>query len=46
MEKKILTAISNIQNVLKIWRLRNLTLENKIPKNPVNTGRLKHCNKK
>ena len=30
MEKDFLTAISNIQNVLKIWRKRNLTLEGKI----------------
>ena len=30
MEKKCLTAISNIQNVLKIWHMRNLTLEGKI----------------
>ena len=30
MEKNLLTAISNIQNVLKIWRIGNLTLENKI----------------
>ena len=30
MEKDFLTAISNIQNVLKIWRMRNLTLEGKI----------------
>ena len=30
MEKKFLTAISNIQNVLKIWRMRNITLEVKI----------------
>ena len=30
MEKNFLTAISNLQNVLKIWRMRNLTLEGKI----------------
>ena len=30
MEKKFLTAISNIQNVLKIWRMGNITLEVKI----------------
>ena len=30
MEKNFLTAISNIQSVLKIWRMRNLTLEGKI----------------
>ena len=30
MEKHFLTAISNNQNVLKIWRLRNITLEGKI----------------
>ena len=30
MEKNFFTAISNIQNVLKIWRMRNLTLEGKI----------------
>ena len=30
MEKNFLTAISNIQNALKIWRMRNLTLEGKI----------------
>ena len=30
MEKNFLTTISNIQNVLKIWRMRNLTLEGKI----------------
>ena len=30
MEKNFLTAISNIQSVLKIWRIRNLTLEGKI----------------
>ena len=30
MEKNFLTAISNIQNVLKIWRMRNLTLEGKV----------------
>ena len=30
MEKKFLTAISNIQNVLKIWCMRNITLEVKI----------------
>ena len=23
---EILTAVSNIQNVLKVWRMRNLTL--------------------
>ena len=30
MEKKFLIAISNTQNVLKIWRMRNLTLDGKI----------------
>ena len=30
MEKNFLNAISNIQRVLKIWRMRNLTLEGKI----------------
>ena len=30
MAKKFWTAISNIQNVLKIWHMRNLTLESKI----------------
>ena len=30
MEKNFLTALSNIQSVLKIWRMRNLTLEGKI----------------
>ena len=30
MEKNFLTAISNIQSILKIWRLRNLILESKI----------------
>ena len=30
MEKNFFTAISNIQSVLKIWRIRNLTLEGKI----------------
>ena len=30
MEKNFLTAISNIQRVLEIWRIRNLTLEGKI----------------
>ena len=30
MEKNFLTAISNIQNVLKIWCMRSLTLEDKI----------------
>ena len=29
MAKNFWTAISNIQNVLKIWRMRNLTLESK-----------------
>ena len=30
MKKNFLTAISNNQNVLKIWCMRNLTLEGKI----------------
>ena len=30
MEKNFFTAISNTQNVFKIWRMRNLTLEGKI----------------
>ena len=30
MQKNFLTAISSIQSVLKIWRMRNLTLEGKI----------------
>ena len=30
MEKNFLTARSNIQNVLKIWCMKNLTLEGKI----------------
>ena len=30
MEKNFLTATSNIQSVLKIWHIRNLTLEGKI----------------
>ena len=30
MERNFLNAISNIQSVLKIWRMRNLTLEGKI----------------
>ena len=30
MQKNFLTAISNIQSVLKIWRMRNLILEGKI----------------
>ena len=30
MEKKFLTAISTVQCVLKIWLMRNLTLEGKI----------------
>ena len=30
MEKNFLTAISNIQSILKISRMRNLTLEGKI----------------
>ena len=29
MEKNFLTAISNIQSVLKLWRMRDLTLEGK-----------------
>ena len=29
-EKNLLELISKIQNVLKIWRIRNLTLEGKI----------------
>ena len=29
MEKKFLTPMSNIQNVLKKWRMRNLPLEGK-----------------
>ena len=30
MEKNFLTAILDIQNFLKTWRMRNLTLEGKI----------------
>ena len=30
MQKNFLTAISNIESVLKIWRMRNLTLEGKM----------------
>ena len=30
MEKKFLTAISNLQKVFKKWRMRNLTLQGKI----------------
>ena len=30
MDKIVLTAVSNIQNVLKKWCVRNLTLEGKI----------------
>ena len=30
MDKKLLTAISNIQNILNVWRTRNFTLEGKI----------------
>ena len=29
-EKKILESITKIQNVLKVWRMRRLTLEGKI----------------
>ena len=29
-EKKILESITKIQNVLKVWRMRHLTLEGKI----------------
>ena len=29
-EKNFLTAITNIQNVLKIWRISKLTLEGKV----------------
>ena len=30
IEKNFLTAISNIQSVIRIWRMKNLTLEGKI----------------
>ena len=30
MKKKILDSITKIQNVLKVWRMRRLTLEGKI----------------
>ena len=30
MEKKFLAAISNTQSILKIWRMRNLTLKGKM----------------
>ena len=30
MKKKILESITKIQNVLKVWRMRRLTLEGKI----------------
>ena len=42
MEKNFLTAISNTQNVFKIWRMRNLTLEGRILFNTLALSKIVH----